>query len=87
MPESWLQASLLKVMLNVQHLACMASALLLFVWRSRTSTLLSDAIRVDALAMMFAGDINEWQQCIQLNLLGPMALTHAFSPGMVQRKV
>lgn len=32
------------------------------------------------------GDINEWQQCIQLNLLGPMALTHAFSPGMVERK-
>ena len=34
-----------------------------------------------------AGDINEWQQCIQLNLLGPMALTHAFSPGMIERKV
>jgi len=33
------------------------------------------------------GDITKWEKCIQLNLLAPMALTHAFSPGMVEKKV
>ncbi|DBA71124.1 TPA: hypothetical protein ACH3X2_011534 [Trebouxia sp. C0005] len=32
------------------------------------------------------GDISKWEKCIQLNLLAPMALTHAFSPGMVEKK-
>ena len=35
----------------------------------------------------FTGDISKWEKCIQLNLLAPMALTHAFSPGMVEKKV
>ncbi len=35
----------------------------------------------------FTGDISKWEKCLQLNLLAPMALTHAFSPGMVEKNV
>lgn len=34
-----------------------------------------------------AGDMTDWERCLKLNMLAPMALTHAFSPGMVKRKV
>ena len=34
-----------------------------------------------------AGDITDWERCLKLNVLAPMAMTHAFSPGMVKRKV
>ncbi|KAL3155363.1 hypothetical protein ABBQ38_010925, partial [Trebouxia sp. C0009 RCD-2024] len=33
------------------------------------------------------GDTSQWVKCIQLNLLAPMALTKAFSPAMVEKKV
>ena len=31
--------------------------------------------------------MKDWENCLKLNVLAPMALTHAFSPGMVERKV
>ena len=31
--------------------------------------------------------MTDWERCLKLNVLAPMALTHAFSPGMVKRKV
>lgn len=31
--------------------------------------------------------MSDWEDCMKLNVLAPMALTHAFSPGMVKRKV
>ncbi|KAL3149912.1 hypothetical protein ABBQ38_013277 [Trebouxia sp. C0009 RCD-2024] len=35
----------------------------------------------------FEGDMTDWERCLKLNMLAPMALTHAFSPAMVKRKV
>lgn len=37
--------------------------------------------------MLPAGDNSQWEKCIKLNLLAPMALTKAFSPAMVEKKV
>ena len=31
--------------------------------------------------------MTDWERCLKLNVLAPMAMTHAFSPGMVKRKV
>lgn len=31
--------------------------------------------------------MTDWERCLKLNVLAPMALTHAFAPGMVKRKV
>ncbi len=31
--------------------------------------------------------MTDWERCLKLNMLAPMAMTHAFSPGMVKRKV
>lgn len=33
------------------------------------------------------GDTSNWEDCMKLNVLAPMFLTHAFAPGMVKRKV
>lgn len=34
----------------------------------------------------FEGDMTDWERCLKLNVLAPMGMTHAFSPGMVKRK-
>ena len=47
----------------------------------------SEASLLSCYMCLLAGDISQWQQCIQLNLLAPMALTHAFTPAMVEKKV
>ena len=31
--------------------------------------------------------MTDWERCLKLNVLAPMGMTHAFSPGMVKRKV
>lgn len=36
---------------------------------------------------LHVGDMKDWENCLKLNVLAPMALTHAFAPGMVERKV
>ena len=33
------------------------------------------------------GDMTDWERCLKLNILAPMALTRAFAPDMVKRKV
>ena len=79
---------MLKTMLNQPHFARSSNPLLLSALQNKSTLAgVANTHSFDILAMLYAGDINEWQQCIQLNLLGPMALTHAFSPGMVERKV
>ena len=40
-----------------------------------------------ALHCASTGDMKDWENCLKLNVLAPMALTHAFAPGMVERKV
>ena len=36
---------------------------------------------------IMAGDVQSWQEAVNLNLIAPMLLTNFFSPSMIEQKV